>query len=119
MRTFLVLLGASVALLGFSATAPAAGGHYVTGVVGPGFTISLSMKGKKVKVLAPGRYTFVISDKSSLHNFHLIGPGVNKKTSVAKTGKYTWHLVLRKGTYRYICDPHKAFMKGQFVVKTP
>jgi plastocyanin len=28
-------------------------------------------------------------------------------------------VTLRSGTYRYLCDPHKAFMKGSFVVRTP
>ena len=38
--------------------------------------------GHKVKKLKAGTYVFKISDKSTIHNFHLTGPGVNKKTSV-------------------------------------
>ena len=63
-----------------------------------------------------GRYRIVVRDRSHLHNFHLTGPGVNKKTAVAGHGTRTWTLTLRKGTYRYVCDPHKARMKGSFRV---
>jgi plastocyanin len=91
----------------------------LTGVVGPGFTISLKNRTKTVKTLAPATYNFVISDKSNIHNFHLIGPGVNRKTTVAGMGTTHWTLTLRKGTYRYICDPHATIMKGSFIVQAP
>jgi plastocyanin len=91
----------------------------LTGTVGPGFTITLKNRSKTVKTLAPTKYTFVINDKSSIHNFHLTGPGVNKKTSVSGTGTTRWTITLRKGTYRYICDPHASTMKGSFLVQTP
>ena len=48
-----------------------------------------------------GTYTIVVSDKSGIHNFHLVGPGLNKTTSVAKTGVTTWKVTLKKGTYKY------------------
>jgi plastocyanin len=41
---------------------------------------------------------------------------VNKLTTVAFKGTKTWTVTLRKGTYRYVCDPHKTFMKGSFRV---
>jgi plastocyanin len=88
----------------------------VNGTDGPGFTITLTLKGKKVKKLSAGSYKFVIADKSSIHNFHLIGPGVNKTTSVGKVETKTWLLTLKKGTYKYICDPHKTIMTGSFTV---
>src|SRR5690349_11582953 len=89
----------------------------LTGVVGPGFNISLTKGGKKVTVLKAGRYTFKISDKSNIHNFHLTGPGVDKKTDVGKIEASVWKLTLKKGTYKYVCDPHASFMKGSFTVK--
>jgi plastocyanin len=83
--------------------------------VGPGFTISVTSGTKKGNFVAqPGRYTIVVKDKSNIHNFHLTGPGVNKKTSVAGVGTTTWHLTLKTGTYKYICDPHASIMKGMF-----
>ena len=63
-----------------------------------------------------GRYTFVIKDIAKTHDFHLIGPGVNKKTPVKGKGTFTWHLTLKKGTYTYVCDPHKTLMTGSFKV---
>jgi plastocyanin len=91
-------------------------GGKLKGSVGPGYTISLKdTSGKRVKKVKTGRtYTISVADKSSAHNFHLIGSGVNKKTSVGKKGTTTWKLKFRKGTYRYRCDPHRAIMKGSF-----
>jgi plastocyanin len=83
---------------------------------GPGFTITLKQGGKVVKTLKAGTYTITVQDKSNIHNFHLTGPGVNKLTSVAAVKTYTWKVTLKKGTYKYICDPHKTIMKGSFTV---
>jgi plastocyanin len=44
---------------------------------------------------------------------------VNKTTSVPAVGKKTWRLTLRRGTYRYVCDPHATLMKGKFTVQAP
>ena len=89
----------------------------VNGSVGPGFTISLKLAGKKVKRLKATTYRFRVTDRSSSHNFRLRGPGYNKAiTSVGFTGKKTVTIRLRKGTYRYVCDPHSSFMRGSFKV---
>jgi plastocyanin len=99
-----------------AATAPRAGGALV-GTVGPGFTISLTQGGKKVTTLAAGTYTITVHDKSSIHDFHLTGPGVNQATKVPFTGTQTWKVTLKAGTYKYMCDPHASIMKGAFTVK--
>ncbi len=57
-----------------------------------------------------------ISDKSTAHDFHLSGPGVNKTTTVGGKGTSTWKVALKKGKYTYVCDPHASFMKGSFIV---
>ncbi len=88
----------------------------LTGTVGPGFTITLKQGTKKVTKLAPGSYVIKVSDKSAIHNFRLKGPGVNKSTSVGKTGSSTWTVTLKKGKYTYVCDPHASLMKGSFTV---
>jgi plastocyanin len=89
----------------------------LVGTVGPGFTITLMAAGKKVTTLKAGTYVMTVVDKSNIHDFHLMGPGVNKKTSVAGTvSAQQWPLTLKKGTYRYQCDPHAAAMKGSFTV---
>ena len=90
----------------------------LTGVVGPGFTITLkSAAGKAVKTLKAGTYTIAVQDKAAIHNFHLSGPGVNKSTTVAFIGSQTWTVKLKKGTYTYQCDPHASVgMKASFKV---
>lgn len=91
--------------------------HKLSGVSGPGFTITVKSGGKAVKTLKAGAYTLVVADKSSIHNFHLIGPGVNKKTTVPFTGTQTWKVKLKPGKYTYQCDIHAATgMKGTFKV---
>ena len=82
-----------------------------TGTVGPGFTIKMLKQPAK-----PGTIKLVIQDKSNAHNFHLTGPGVNVKTSVPVVGTKTFTVTLKKGVYKFICDPH-PFMKGSFTVK--
>ncbi|MFN2628450.1 MAG: plastocyanin/azurin family copper-binding protein [Gaiellaceae bacterium] len=88
----------------------------LNGTVGPGFTITLKQGTNKVRKLKAGTYLFKIADTSSIHNFHLTGPGLNKSTPVGGKVSRIWKLKLKKGTYRYVCDPHAAFMKGSFTV---
>jgi len=109
------VLVAALALTGPVAGAP----KVVKGTVGPGFTISLSSGGKKVTSLKAGvSYKFQIADKSSIHNFHLSGPGLNKViTSVSFMGTKSVTLKLKRGKYRYVCDPHASVMKGSFLVR--
>ncbi len=88
----------------------------LVGTVGPGFTISLTNDGAAVKTLKPGAYKITVNDKSSIHDFHLTGPGVDKTTDVAFTGTVSWTVKLSKGAYTYTCDPHTATMTGDFTV---
>lgn len=81
------------------------------GTVGPGFTISMASKPTKA-----GTVKLVITDKTDAHNFHLTGPGVNVKTSVKAIETKAFTVTLKKGTYKFVCDPH-LFMKGSFTVK--
>ena len=77
--------------------------------------ITLKKSGTKVTKLKAGKYSITVSDRSSSHNFHLTGPGVNKKTSVGGTGLTQWMVTLQKGKiYRFVCDPHATIMKGSF-----
>ena len=117
-RISVIALSAVVAvtamvLIGAASAAP----KTVNGTVGPGFTISLKSGGKKVSSLKPGSYKFEITDRSSSHDFHLIGPGLNKLiTGVSFVGKKSVTVTLKKGTYRFVCDPHASAMKGSFKV---
>jgi plastocyanin len=111
----LAVVFALSALIGSGSAAAAP--KTVNGSVGPGFTISLMLAGKKVKKLNATTYKFKITDKSSSHNFRLKGPGYNKAiTSVGFNGTKTVTVKLKKGTYRFQCDPHSSEMKGSFKV---
>jgi len=110
-RPFIVGLGSVGAALALALPAAAATPTF-KGTVGPGFTIKLASKPTK-----PGKIKLVVADKSSIHDFHLSGPGVNVKTSVGGTGTKTFTLTLKKGTYKFICDPHASVMHGSFTVK--
>jgi plastocyanin len=110
------LLVALVAAVAFLVPAQGATGR-LTGEVGPSFKIDVEKNGRDVKTVKAGTYRIKIEDKSSIHNFHLIGPGVNKKTAVTFTGEKTWIVKLRPGRYTYQCDPHAAVgMRGHLKV---
>ena len=88
------------------------------GETGPGFEIEVkNPAGKDLKTIKAGTYRIKVQDKSSIHNFHLLGPGLNKKTGVGFTGDRTWTIKLKPGKYTYQCDPHASSgMKGTFRV---
>jgi plastocyanin len=111
-----VLALAATALVVAAPAAAAKGAAGLTGEVGPGFTIEVKMGGKDLKTLKAGTYKIKVQDKASIHDFHLVGPGVNKATSVSGTGQQTWTVTFKKGTYKYMCDPHASSMKGSFKV---
>ena len=118
-RISILSLTAGVAAIALFLSGPlAAAPKVVKGSVGPGFTISLTSGGKKVTSLKAGvQYKFDVTDRSSSHDFHLIGPGVNKViTGVGFTGTKSVTVKLKRGTYRYVCDPHSSSMKGSFRV---
>jgi plastocyanin len=114
-RTRLALVTLLAAALVVVASASAAT-PTLTGVDGPGFTITLKKGTAKVTSLKAGKYKIVIKDLSNIHNFHLSGPGLNKKTSVGAKGTFTWTVTLKKGTYKFVCDPHASIMKGTLKV---
>ena len=55
--------------------------------------------------LRAGRYRVVVNDASRRHNFHLVGPGVNRRTTAAFRGTATWTVRLKRGAYRFGSDP--------------
>lgn len=97
-------------------TTPSTGTKLVASV-GPGYTISLTRAGRKVKTLKRGLYTITVRDRSAIHNFRLVGPGLSKATGVKFVGTRTWRVRLKAGTYRYFCGPHRAVMRSSVVVR--
>jgi hypothetical protein len=45
-----------------------------------------------------------VRDASRRDDFHLRGPGVNKRTSVRGRGTWTWTVTLASGRYAYGSD---------------
>jgi plastocyanin len=114
MRLF--ALAAMVAALVVPGALASSTATTLNGTDGPGFTITLKKSGVKVTKLKHGTYVIKVADKSSIHNFHLKGPGVNKSTAVGFVGTKTWTVTLKAGKYTYVCDPHASLMKGSFTV---
>ena len=115
---YLLFSAVAAAALAATGSSPAASAQTVTGTVGPGFTIALTLDGKNVTKLSAGvPYRFVIRDRADIHDFHLRGPGFDRLlTGVEFVGTKSFVLRLKKGTYSFVCDPHASFMHGRFRV---
>jgi plastocyanin len=86
-------------------------------VYASGYKIELKNRaGADLKKIKAGTYTIKVEDMSTIHDFHLTGPAVNKSTTVGGTGEKFWTVTLKRGTYTYFCDPHAAMMRGSFTV---
>jgi len=111
----IVLALAASALAASQATHPK-----LLGVVGKNdaFKITLTNKGKSVKTLKAGTYTFVVQDDSSIHNYELDGPKGKSWTftSVGFKGTKTITVKLAKGKYKAYCAPRESFMFKKFTV---
>ncbi len=113
----LALATAVLAALAVVAPASAATPRLIA-TVGPGFTITLkTAAGKRVTTLKPGRYTFVVRDRSEDHNFHLRGRVNRSLSGVDFVGTRRVTVTLRAGRYTYVCDPHADSMRGSFRVR--
>lgn len=101
-----------------SGSSPAAAGSVLTGTVGEGDAPVITLvdsAGAPVTSLKAGSYTVNVKDLSAKHNFHLLGTGVEEKTTVPEIKDVTWTVTLAAGTYTFKCDPH-APMVGTFTV---
>jgi hypothetical protein len=101
-------------------------GTFTVGPVTPGVprlngkvtarTISLrTAAGASVRTLRENTYKIVVSDTSKAQNFHLTGPGVNRKTRVGATASTTWTVSLTPGKYVYRSDKSRK-LRGSFTV---
>lgn len=102
----------------FVAGTPPAPPVRLLATVGPANTISLrSATGAVVRSLKAGTYSVVVRDRSKLHNFHLVGKGVNRKTGLAGVTTTTWKVTLAAGTLRFYSDRSPTTVKGSVVVR--
>ena len=92
----------------------------LTGSVGANDSFQIGLvdgSGAAVTHVDPGTYTLVVHDRSTLHNFHLFGPGgVDVATAVDTTGDSSFTVTLVDGIYTFQCDPHASQMSGSFHV---
>lgn len=72
--------------------------------------------GGRARVVAAGSYRIAVRDTSKKQNFHLSGPGVNRKTAVTRTARATWSVRLRAGKYSYRSDANRR-LRGSFTVR--
>jgi plastocyanin len=110
-----------LAVLAATAGASRADNPVLTGDVGIGDSFAIQLKdasGQPVTHLDPGTYTLLVHDHSSIHNFHVTGPGVDVASDVGRTGDSTFTITLTNGTYTFVCDAHPGEMKGKFTVGT-
>ena len=74
-----------------------------------------------MKTLKAGKYTFVITDKASIHNFTIErekgGPKIEKTlTGTSFQGKKTMTVTLKTGSWKFYCSIHEPQMFGFFKV---
>src|SRR6266568_3426534 len=83
----------------------------LVGTVGPGFTITLKKGSKKVTKLKAGKYTFVVHDKSSIHNFTVEqekgGKFEKHLTTTPFVGTKSVTITLKKGKWKFYCSNHE------------
>ena len=85
----------------------------LTLTVGPTASIVLAnAAGKRVTTVKAGTYTVVVRDRSKLHNAHLVGKGVNRKSGLAATATLTWKVKLSVGPLRFFSDRSPKTVKG-------
>jgi hypothetical protein len=104
-------------------TSPVSGAPTLRATVGTeespdAFEIALvDEDGKPVSELPAGQYNIEVTDRTSVHNFHLSGGdgAVDEKTGPTEKIQTTWVVTFEPGEYRYICDPHPS-MNGHFTV---
>lgn len=85
--------------------------------VGPTAAISLTnAAGKRITSTKAGPYSITVRDRSKVHNAHLVGTGVNRKTTLAGTGTQTWKVKLSAGPLRFFSDRSPKTVKGSIRV---
>ncbi len=85
--------------------------------VGPGNTISLKRpSGAVLKTVKAGVYSVTVRDRSRLHNFHLVGKGVNRRSALVGMGTLTWKVKLSAGALRFFSDKSPKTVKGSVKV---
>lgn len=95
---------------------PAAQPGRLTGkVTAKRITLNTS-SGSRVRSVVAKAYRVTVTDSSNKQNFHLTGPGVNRKTGIRAKARTRWTLRLRPGKYTYRSDKNRR-LKRTFTVR--
>jgi hypothetical protein len=77
----------------------------LSGRIGPGAKITLTnAAGRRATRVKAGKFRITVRDVSRTENFHLTGPGLNRRTGVRFRGTTTWTVSLKAGRYVYRSD---------------
>jgi hypothetical protein len=93
---------------------PAPPGRLTGKVNAKAITLKTS-SGSRVRSVVEKAYRLTVTDSSNKQNFHLTGPGVNRKTAIRAKARATWTLRLRPGKYTYRSDGNRR-LKRTFTV---
>jgi hypothetical protein len=83
--------------------------------VGPGRSIVVSKAGVRLRSIPAGPVVITVGDRSAKDNFHLIGPGLNRRTSKPGKATFVWKVTLKPGLYTYRSDATPT-LRGTFRV---
>ena len=75
--------------------------------------------GSRVRSVVENTYRLTVTDSSKKQNFHLTGPGVNRKTSVKGKTRATWTIQLKPGSYTYRSDKNRRLKRTFTVTAKP
>jgi hypothetical protein len=88
----------------------------LSGRIGPGKITLTNAAGKRATRVKAGRFRITVRDVSRTENFHLTGPGLNRRTGVRFRGSTTWTVTLKAGRYVYRSDRSKT-LRGVVTVR--
>jgi hypothetical protein len=112
LTALLAVAATALALVASIGAAPAAPVK-LKGSVGPGTTIVLKKGSSKVSTLKRGRYTFVVSDRSSEHNFRIKGPVSRQITSISRDRDEDGHAHAEARALHVRLRPTRRLHEGQ------
>jgi len=75
--------------------------------------VALTIRGSvdRTAVVRAGRYVLSVRDLSHKQNFHLVGPGLDKRTTPRFVGTRRWQVHLQSGVYLYWSDARPRLRK--------
>jgi plastocyanin len=116
-RARLALIAAA-ALAALASPASALAQERLIATVGTNDTQVITLthaNGSPVGDIPAGTYTIEVRDRSRMHNFHLSGPGVDRRTTVEEIATDTWVVTFRdQSVYTFLCEAHPTTMRDNF-----